>query len=987
MSSSLYEVEYAKSDKSECKICKLKIDKGYVRFAINLQSAFCDKMQSHWHHEECFFKKIFLHNVSEIGKFNLLLHNDQERIKAKIKKVPHAALPLSDENKVSKRSFCSSNTDILSTFSIEYAKTSSATCRYCDIKIIKNEIRISKSKYDPRYGDCLMWYHQKCFVDKREDLMFFATGKDIPGFENLRSEDQTMLMEKISDVDDDFISKKLKTCSNNGSDAEVNEELQDKLTEQSKVFDAYRNDLKDLTKNEIHALLKENNLDLPSTREQCIDGLADCMAFGVPKKCPECNQGQLILDNFYYRCTGDVTAWTQCYYTTKEPEKDIFKVPESLRSHKIFQNYKSNVIQRLFWSMPLTTAKVLDTSASTNPQREISYPLKNIQFFLYGKLKAPKEDLKLNILKLGGLVVNKLTDTTAAVVTTKEELDKNSTMIQTIQNKDIEVIDESYFDFIDAENGTVLDSLRLIQEKNIASWGCDLFKRIPKNVLDGKVEPKSGNMYKSSSKHVETKSVIKDGHPIDIKSGLQNIAHVYKDSEKAYSEVLCKFSVENNKNSYYKLQLLEADDENKYWVYRSWGRTGTTIGGHQSDPFTSIEAAKEHFLKIYTEKTGDDWISEEFSKKARAYVPIDISYGDIKQSTIQFDSEVNLPKSVQFLITKIFDTEIMNKTLLEFKLDLDIMPLGKLSKSQIKLGYSVLADLLQMFDNNLADEKKIKDASNRFYTLIPHSFGTDGIKLLDSPDYIKQKIELLDSLLDIEIAYKLLQSPTDGSLTPIESHYLKLKTDIRPLDKTTPQFELISTYMKNTHAPTHLNYTLEIEELFEVIREGEAERYEKFKQLDNKRLLWHGSRITNLAGILSQGLRIAPPEAPVTGYMFGKGIYFADMSSKSANYCFANKSNDTGFVLLCEVALGEMKKCYAAQNIKKLAEGTHSVWGVGRTQPDPSQNKIIDDGVIVPLGTHITTQVASSLLYNEFIVYDVNQVNVKYLVQLKFHFN
>ena len=32
-------------------------------------------------------------------------------------------------------------------------------------------------------------------------------------------------------------------------------------------------------------------------------------------------------------------------------------------------------------------------------------------------------------------------------------------------------------------------------------------------------------------------------------------------------------------------------------------------------------------------------------------------------------------------------------------------------------------------------------------------------------------------------------------------------------------------------------------------------------------LLWHGSRITNMAGILGQGLRIAPPEAPVTGYM------------------------------------------------------------------------------------------------------------------------
>jgi len=29
----------------------------------------------------------------------------------------------------------------------------------------------------------------------------------------------------------------------------------------------------------------------------------------------------------------------------------------------------------------------------------------------------------------------------------------------------------------------------------------------------------------------------------------------------------------------------------------------------------------------------------------------------------------------------------------------------------------------------------------------------------------------------------------------------------------------------------------------------------------------HGSRATNYGGILGQGLRIAPPEAPVNGYM------------------------------------------------------------------------------------------------------------------------
>ena len=43
-----------------------------------------------------------------------------------------------------------------------------------------------------------------------------------------------------------------------------------------------------------------------------------------------------------------------------------------------------------------------------------------------------------------------------------------------------------------------------------------------------------------------------------------------------------------------------------------------------------------------------------------------------------------------------------------------------------------------------------------------------------------------------------------------------------------------------------------------------------------------------------------------TGYMFGKGIYFADMVSKSANYCRTSKADPIGLMLLCEVALGNM---------------------------------------------------------------------------------
>lgn len=99
-------------------------------------------------------------------------------------------------------------------------------------------------------------------------------------------------------------------------------------------------------------------------------------------------------------------------------------------------------------------------------------------------------------------------------------------------------------------------------------------------------------------------------------------------------------------------------------------------------------------------------------------------------------------------------------------------------------------------------------------------------------------------------------------------------------------------------------------------------------------LLWHGSRLTNFVGILSQGLRIAPPQAPVTGYMFGKGVYFADMSSKSANYCFTNPENNTGILILCQVALGECnEKMHADYLASNLPDGKHSTKGVGKTAP------------------------------------------------------
>lgn len=73
--------------------------------------------------------------------------------------------------------------------------------------------------------------------------------------------------------------------------------------------------------------------------------------------------------------------------------------------------------------------------------------------------------------------------------------------------------------------------------------------------------------------------------------------------------------------------------------------------------------------------------------------------------------------------------------------------------------------------------------------------------------------------------------------------------------------------------------------------------------------------------------------------MFGAGIYFADQSTKSANYCwgFGSASNngiDTNFLFVCEVATGRIKEYEDAQiYLNSAPRGYNSVMGKKRKKP------------------------------------------------------
>lgn len=397
------------------------------------------------------------------------------------------------------------------------------------------------------------------------------------------------------------------------------------------------------------------------------------------------------------------------------------------------------------------------------------------------------------------------------------------------------------------------------------------------------------------------------------------------------------------------------------------------------------------FKTIYFDRTGNHF-GEPFEKRAKKFYHLDIEEASAPEIQKQF-VESQLNERVLNTMTFLFDETIMRDTLISFNIDLHLMPLGKVTQLEIAGAFAVLARLKTLLSRRktkaqrLDRELLILELSNQFYSYIPHAFDIRRPEKIDTLALYKAKCEMLYNLERVQFAYGLVHSASGHLENPYDECYRKLNTILRPLEKDSEDYKMICEYACNSHASYHSDYSLEVLNTFAVERIGEKERFAKFAKMSNRMLLWHGSRLTNFASILSNGLKIAPPGVAITGNYFGKGIYFADMISKSANYCYQLKNN-VGFLLLCEVALGNMQEHKTSFPVVKLPNNYNSLKGIGNTFLDSSKSIHFQNKFNVPLGKPITDQsINSRLLHNEYVVYDESQVNIKYLVQVKFLWN
>lgn len=268
-----------------------------------------------------------------------------------------------------------------------------------------------------------------------------------------------------------------------------------------------------------------------------------------------------------------------------------------------------------------------------------------------------------------------------------------------------------------------------------------------------------------------------------------------------------------NKNKFYRVQVLVSANKKSFRTWTRWGRVGE--GGQNATLGQgSFAEAKKHFDRKFKDKSGYSWADRFEPPKKGKYTFIERNYeedsgeeeGDgspgassgkpIKgplankkeDDQPREPPESKLPEKVQLLMELIFNQAHFAASMLEMDYDANKLPLGKLSKRTLMAGYERLKEIAElMADPSLASSKhdtSIQSArsqlSDAFYTVIPHNFGRKRPPVISSEVQLKKEIALLESLSDMEIASGIMKDAKikDGesadTIHMLDRHYAGL---------------------------------------------------------------------------------------------------------------------------------------------------------------------------------------------------------------------
>ncbi|ESO93254.1 hypothetical protein LOTGIDRAFT_119348, partial [Lottia gigantea] len=281
--------------------------------------------------------------------------------------------------------------------------------------------------------------------------------------------------------------------------------------------------------------------------------------------------------------------------------------------------------------------------------------------------------------------------------------------------------------------------------------------------------------------------------------------------------------------------------------------------------------------------------------------------------------------------------------------DILTLPITDIKLQQIDKVEGVLLEIKKCLTNN--DKNKITGLLSEFYSILPHK--TEDIDNVDKR-WLSNKQDLCQLIRDM---ISVTEATNWSIRSSSEAKYKALRCHIQHLDSNNTQFH---TVKNNILQSLDSDMKVEIQNIYEVHRPIEDDSFAH--KLHPKQLLYHSSRVENFVGLLSRGLLL--PKVVVDDYggkrtdagLLGSGIYFANSASKSARYSSASKVIGSRFMLVCEVALGNIYKTTEYNSeLKQPPDGYNSVHGVSSVDSD-----FKDD---------------------EYVIYNTNQQRIQYLVE------
>lgn len=268
-------------------------------------------------------------------------------------------------------------------------------------------------------------------------------------------------------------------------------------------------------------------------------------------------------------------------------------------------------------------------------------------------------------------------------------------------------------------------------------------------------------------------------------------------------------------------------------------------------------------------------------------------------------------------------------------------PLGIVKKNAVLKAMELLDKIKTILDKNaisVKDEERLDYLNTEYFYLIPNKVKNAREKrfLIYSKENWKKQKHVCTSLLDTLELLEELKSGKKELKEEAEKNDLPKVFDVNIehiKDKTTLD-EIINMYEKSKndmHGKRVKNS--KVLNIYRISLSSQQKAFDKAeKEIGNVHLLWHGTRVANALSIMSKGL-LMPKSSPgqKIGAMFGDGLYFANQSSKSLQYCdglfwaSGTNSKDKIYMFLASVAVGK-SQVPTGMTRKKPASGYNSYW-------------------------------------------------------------